>query len=113
MPTPYSPGEGREKPKARRFALEKRVGNLDQNSRAIAGLRIAPASAAMRQIDQNLYAFQNDVVRLPALDAGDKPDAASVMLMLRAVQVPEQAACPEMGTVHSYEPELTIQERQS
>ena len=109
MPTPYSPGEGKEKPKARRFALEKSVGNLDQNSRAIAGLRIAPASAAMGQIDQNLYAFENDVVRLPPLDAGDKPDAASVVLMLRAVKSLSRRQCLEMGTVHSCEPESTIQ----
>ena len=86
MPTPYSPGEGNEKPKLRGFALEKRVGNLDQDARAVAGLRIAPAGAAMRQIDQDLDALQDDVVRLAALDAGDKADAASVMLVLRAVK---------------------------
>jgi len=62
------------------------MGNLDQNPSAIAGLRIAAASPAMRQIDQNLDAFQNDVVRLPPLNAGDKSDAAGVVLMLRAVK---------------------------
>ena len=86
MPTPYSPGEGSEKPSVAAFALEERVRNLDQNSRAIAGLRIATASAAMRQVDQNLDALQDDVVRLPPLDVGDKADAASVMLVLRAVK---------------------------
>ena len=86
MPTPYSPGAGSEKPRLAAFALEKRVRNLNQNARAIAGLRIAAAGAAMRQIDQNLNALQDDVVRLPALDIGDKADAASVMLVLRAVK---------------------------
>jgi len=36
MPTPYSPGAGSENPRLRCFALEKRVGNLDQNARPIA-----------------------------------------------------------------------------
>ena len=39
------------------FALEKRVRNLDQDARAVAGLRIAAAGAAVRQIDQNLNAL--------------------------------------------------------
>ena len=86
MPTPYSPGRGQRETQARRFALEESVRNLDQNARAVAGLRIATASAAMGQVDQNLDALENDVVRLPALDAGDKADAASVVLVLRAVQ---------------------------
>ena len=86
MPTPYSPGEGRENPRRRRFALEKRVRNLDQHSRAVAGLRIASASAAMRQIDQNLHALHDDIVRLVALNAGDKADAAGIVLVLRTVK---------------------------
>ena len=85
MPTPYSPGAGSEKPSSQ-FRDRKSVRNLDQYSRAVAGLRIAAASAAMRQIDQNLDAFEHDVVRLPALDVGDKPDAASVVLVLGPVQ---------------------------
>ena len=42
---------------ARAFAREKLVRNLDQDARAVAGLRIASASAAMREIDQNLDAL--------------------------------------------------------
>ena len=71
---------------ARRFALEESVGNLDQDARAIAGLRIASASAAMGEIDQNLHTFEHDVVRLPAFNIRDEPDAASVVLVLRPVQ---------------------------
>ena len=86
MPTPYSPGAGSEKPRRAHSRSKKRVRNLDQNARAVAGLRIATASAAMRQVDQNLDALQDDVVRFAPLDIGDKPDAAPVVLMLRAVE---------------------------
>ena len=86
MPTPYSPGAGSVKAQARAFALEKGVRNLDQNAGAVAGLRIAAAGAAVRQVDQDLNALQDDVVRLAALDIGDKADAAGVVLVLRAVE---------------------------
>ena len=86
MPTPYSPGAGRVKPELGAFAREKLVRNLDQYARAIAGLRIAAASAAVRQIDQNLDALQNDVVRFLAVDVGDKADAAGVVLVGRIVK---------------------------
>ena len=75
-------GQGEAQPRA--FALEKRVRNLNQDARAVAGLRIAAAGAAVRQVDQNLDALQDDVVRLPAFDIGDKADAAGVVLVLRA-----------------------------
>ncbi len=101
MPTPYSPGDGSEKPSVCRFALKKSVRNLDQNARAIAGLRIAPAGAAMGQVDQNLDAFQDDIVRLSAFNARDKSDAASIVLVLRAGTGPEPAASLEMGIVPS------------
>ncbi len=79
-------GRGQRETQARRFALKKSVRNLDQDARAVAGLRIAAAGAAMRQIDQDLDALQDDIVRLAALDVRDKADAASVVLVLRAVQ---------------------------
>jgi hypothetical protein len=74
MPTPYSPGAGRENP------------NLDQNARAVAGLRVASTGAAMGQIDQNLHALEHDVVRFAALNARHKSDAASVVLVLGPVE---------------------------
>jgi len=49
--------------------------NLDQNAGAIAGLRIAAAGPAVRQIQQDLYALEDDVVALVALDAGYKANA--------------------------------------
>ena len=100
-------GRGQGETQARRFALEERVRNLDQDARAIAGLRIAPAGAAMGQIDQNLHAFENDVVRLPAFDVGDEADAASVVLVLRAVKSLSRRQCLEMDIVPSCEPGST------
>ena len=108
MPTPYSPGRGQRETQAGRFALKKSVRNLNQDSRAVARLRIAAACAAMRQIDQDLDALQDDIVRLAALDAGHKTDAASVVLMLRAGTVPGPAVILEMDTVPSYEPGINL-----
>ena len=86
IPTPYSPGAGRRKPKRGAFAIEKSVRNLNQDAGAVACLRIAAASAAMRQIDQNLDALEDDVVRFPPVDIGDKADAAAIVLMLRVIE---------------------------
>ena len=41
--------------------------NLDQDAGAIAGFRIAAASAAVRQVDQDLQTLLDDVVRLVAV----------------------------------------------
>ena len=68
------------------LAREKLVRNLNQHARAIAGFRIAAASAAVRQIDQNLNALENDVVRFLALDVGYEADAARVVLVGRIVK---------------------------
>ena len=51
MPTPYSPGRRQREAELRAFALEKRVRDLDQDAGAVAGLRIAAAGAAVRQVD--------------------------------------------------------------
>ena len=60
--------------------------DLDQDARAVAGFRIAAARAAMGQIDEDLHALLNDVVRLLPFDVGDKADTASIMLVCRVVQ---------------------------
>ncbi len=86
MPTPYSPGGGRVKPSLDAFPREKLVRNLDQHAGAIAGLRIAAAGAAVSQVDQNLNALDDNVVRLLALDVGDKADAAGIVLVARVVK---------------------------
>ena len=74
------------KTKPRAFALEKRVRNLNQNSGAVAGLRIAAARAAMRQVDQDLNALEDDVVRFAPGNIGHKADAAGIVLMLRVIE---------------------------
>ena len=63
------------------LALEKGMGNLDQNAGAIAGLRIAAAGASVRQIDQNLNALEDDVVRFVPGNIGHKTDAAGIVLL--------------------------------
>ena len=86
MPTPYSPAAGSVKPRRGAFARKKLVGNLDQDARAIAGFGIAAAGAAMGQVDQDLNAFEDDVVGFMAFDAGDEADPAGIVFMARVVE---------------------------
>ncbi len=51
----------------RAFAREKLVRDLDQNAGAVARFRIAAASAAMRQVDEDLQTLGDDVMRLARL----------------------------------------------
>ena len=62
------------------------VRNLNQHAGAVAGLRIAAAGSAMLQVLQHLDALLHDCVALCALDVGDKPETAGVMLVRRVVQ---------------------------
>ena len=68
------------------FRARKTVRDLDQDAGAIARFRIAAAGAAMGQVDQDLDALYDDVVRFLALDVGHKADAAGVVLMARVVE---------------------------
>ena len=68
------------------LAREELVRDLDQDAGAVAGSRIAAAGAAVRQVDQNLDALEDDVVRLLALDIGNEADAAGIVLVARVVQ---------------------------
>ncbi len=65
---------------------EEIVGHLEQNPRAIPGVRLAPAGPAMVQVQQNLQRVLNNPVRFLSLDMNQKPDAARVMLELRVVK---------------------------
>src|SRR5208282_2153063 len=62
------------------------MGNLDQHAGAVAGLRITPASPAVRQVDQDFDPFQNDVMGFFAGDVGHKADPTSIMLVARIVK---------------------------
>ena len=60
--------------------------NLDQDPSPISGLRIASASSAMSEVDENLHALQHNIVRLSSLYIRDESYAAGVMLVLWPVQ---------------------------
>ena len=68
------------------FAREVGVRNLDEDAGAIAGFGIAAARATVREVHQNLDAFDDDLVGLLALDVGDEADAASVVLKAGVVE---------------------------
>src|SRR5215472_36496 len=104
-PNAVLPGCGQRKAQLRAFALEKRMGNLDQYSCAIAGVRVATARAAMRQVDQDLDALQHDVVRLVTFNVRDKPDPARVMLVPRRVEPLSLRQAPE-GVRHFLAPHI-------
>ena len=60
--------------------------DLNQQSCAVAGFRIASAGAAVRKVDQNLNALLDDLMALFTSNAGDKADATSIVLMRRIVE---------------------------
>src|ERR1700704_4353061 len=60
--------------------------NLDQDTGAIASLRIAAAGSAVRQVGEHLDSLADDLVALVPGNASNKTDPASVMLMRRIVQ---------------------------
>ena len=86
MPTPYSPAGGNVNPRLAHSRRKELVRNLNQDAGAVAGFRIAAARAAMRQVDEDLNALGDDVVRRFAVDVGDKADTAGVVLVTRIVQ---------------------------
>ena len=86
MPTPYSPGGRQREAELGALAREELVRDLDQHAGAVAGFRIAAAGAAVRQVDQNLNALDDDVVRFLTLDVGNEADSAGIVLMARIVK---------------------------
>ncbi len=56
--------------------------NLDQHPGAVSGFRIAPAGTAVRQVDQDLNALQDNVVRLLALDVHHEADTTGIVFVL-------------------------------
>src|SRR5258706_13737477 len=77
---------GQLKPQLQALAREKLVWNLDQDPGAVAGFRVAAASAAVRKADQDLNALLDDVVALVAADARTKAHSARVVLVSGVVQ---------------------------
>ena len=68
------------------LACEEFVRNLDEEARAVAGLRVAAAGAAVGEVDEDLDAFEDDVVRPVSLDGGDETDTACIVFIPRVVQ---------------------------
>jgi len=66
--------------------LEKIVWWLDYNSRAIARIGFAPASAAMIEVQQKLQGLADDGVRFFSLYVDYKPDPAGIVFELWIVQ---------------------------
>jgi hypothetical protein len=59
---------------------------LHQNARAIPGIRLATARAAVIQIDQRANGVANNGVRLPAFDVGNEAHTAGIVFELRVVK---------------------------
>ena len=94
-PDAVRPASGSAKSQRRAFPREKLVRDLDQNARAVARFRIAAARAAMRQVDQNLNALLDDLVRFLAVQVHDKAHAAGVVLVAGIVQtLAGREGCP-------------------
>jgi hypothetical protein len=66
-------------------ALEELVRHLQQDAGAVTGERIATARAAVHQVEQNIDALLDDIVRGLSLDVRNETDAAGVVLMARVV----------------------------
>ncbi len=60
--------------------------DLEKNAGAIAGLGIASAGAAVRQVEQHLDSLAYDFVAFVAANVGHKSDPAGVVLLRRVVQ---------------------------
>src|SRR5262245_18855126 len=85
---PHAVLSGRRQGEAELAALarEELVRYLDEDARAIARLRVAPAGPAMRQVDENLNPLDDDIVRLVTLDVSDEAYPAGIALVARVVK---------------------------
>jgi len=70
---------------ARHFLAQEAVGDLDQDSGAVAGIDLAPTCTAVLQILEHPQRLLDDAVRWPPFDVNDEADAAGVVLMLGVV----------------------------
>ena len=73
-------------PSARAFLAQELVGDLDEDAGAVAGNRIGADRTAVLQVLQDGERVLDQLVRLPALEVGDEPDAASIVLAARIEQ---------------------------
>src|SRR2546426_8028891 len=78
------PRQGNAEPTT--LLAEELVGDLQQDARAVAGVRLAAARAAVQEVDQHQQALADDRVGLAALDVDHEADAARVVLVGGVVQ---------------------------
>jgi hypothetical protein len=62
------------------------VGYLHQNARAVAGVRLGTARAAVLEVAQNLKCLLDDGMRIFALDIDHKTHTARLMLESRIIK---------------------------
>ena len=80
---PYAVLAGRRERDAvqRRFLGEELVRELNQNTRAVPGFRVAAAGSAMLQIQQNLQTPLDDMVGAFAADVDNKAQTTGIVFM--------------------------------
>src|SRR5258708_22124639 len=66
--------------------LEKGMGRLHQDARAVAGVGFATAGAAVVQVQENGDGLSDDFVGFPALDVDNETHAAGLVFELRIVK---------------------------
>jgi hypothetical protein len=76
-------GCGQAEPAGR---AEERVGELGEDARPVAGLRVASLGAAVVQVAQHREGLGHRVMGPPAGQVGDEADAAGVVLVVAVVQ---------------------------
>ena len=79
-------GLGQNEAELGALAGEELVRDLNQDAGAVAGFRIASASAAMGQVDEDLDPLFDNVVRPLAVEVHDEAHAAGVVLVAGVIQ---------------------------
>ncbi len=70
----------------RRRLTQEAIGHLNEDARAIAGVRLASAGAAVQQVEEDLQPLLDDSVRLPPFDVDHEADAAGIVFVAGIVE---------------------------
>ena len=65
---------------------EERVWHLNQDARAVPGLRVSATSAPVPQIDEDLKRFGDYLMGLLTFDIGDESHTTAIVLQVRSIQ---------------------------
>ncbi len=77
----------------RRDLTQERVGHLDEDAGAVAGVGIGARRAAMLEVDEQVEGLAHDGVGAVTLDVGHETHAAGVVFVALAVE-PRRCRCP-------------------